>query len=1106
MPKDDYSEDRNIQEPAAQQFEDELEWRNVFAYRETFGPASPLGRDDRTQVVLLRELDKALRKLNPTLPKTPHGQAALLAARKQLTDENTAKSLLAHNQEKWKMMRNGITIKANNGNSTEDVHVKVIDFDHPEENDFLVVRELWIKHGSDTKRCDIIGFVNGLPLVFIELKRHDKPLQAAFEENYKDYRDTITPLFYYNALVIVSNGIDARYGSITAIWDHFYRWKRLQESDPDPAPKHDQPPLRPLLPILLNGLCHKAALLDLIANFTLFDASEANIVKVIARNHQMLGVNLAIAKLKSGDEESAKGKLGVFWHTQGSGKSYSMVFFCQKVHRTVSAKYTFVLLTDRKELDTQLHTTFVGCGISINKDDRATGSAGLEAMLKDQNRRYVFSLIHKFGKPVKTAWNQRDDVIVLSDEAHRTQHGRLATQMRMALSHAKFLAFTGTPLMAGAERNMTEQVFGRYVSVYDFQRAVADGATLPLSYDSRGKKLMLDKPELKRMIEERIDAARADGELTEEQEQKLYRDLARDYPILTSDAHLDDVATDLVEHFSGRWLIMATPASAGQPRRYDGKGKALLVCIDKVTCAKMAIRIRERWQEKIAQLQGNLAEKEVLFRAKNKPFTQDMLDRAAQINWMQLTQIHPVFSNEQNEVREFAAHGIDRDQFRKTIAKGIDGSSLEKCFKDSNHPFRVAIVCAMWLTGFDVKSLATLYLDKPMKGHNLMQAIARVNRVAPHKKNGLIVDYNGMLKSLRNALSSYGQAGTGTGEGDVLAMEQAAQFDENLSLQEYADAIARVQAHLLSVGFALATLVDAAAGAATNQALLDAQCALCKTDAGKKTFLVLAEDVSDRYRGLFPNKELFKHEPAERAINAIYNLLQKPRPPVDISAIMQDIRGIIDVLVDTVPQATLKQEAATFDLSGIDFERLRVEFAKSNYKETAVRTLQERIAARLAQMLQVNPNRIDLYQRYQEIILEYNRDKDRVEIERVFEDLFTLHGALDVEQQRYVREGLRSERELAVFDLLLKDKAELSKADIDKIKKFAMTLMDNINHRQTQMARLKDKAALQAQLKMLILNPMLEDLSHVFSHDEIRLRADALFQHIGSTVQSSGLH
>lgn len=298
-------------------------------------------------------------------------------------------------------------------------------------------------------------------------------------------------------------------------------------------------------------------------------------------NHQYIGVNKAIAKLQSGDADVLAGKLGVFWHTQGSGKSYSMVFFCQKVHRRVSSAYTFVLLTDRKELDDQIYTTFVGCGVSTNKGDKATGADGLERLLKDQNRRYVFSLIHKFRKRVSEPWTTRKDIIVLSDEAHRTQYGRLATQMRMALRHAGFLAFTGTPLIDSKERHETEKVFGAYVSVYDFQRAVADGATLPLYYENRGEKLRLVDPYLNKRIEERIDAARADGELSEEQEAKLYRELAREYPVFTSDTHLNDVATDFVEHYHQRWRLMEAPTRPGEVIKYGGNAKALLVCIDK---------------------------------------------------------------------------------------------------------------------------------------------------------------------------------------------------------------------------------------------------------------------------------------------------------------------------------------------------------------------------------------------------------------------------------------------------------------------------------------------------------------------------------------------
>lgn len=1099
MASADYSEDNNIQEPAAKLFEENLDWQSVYAFNaETFGPSSLLGRKDASEVVLVRELDAALAKLNPKLAATPDGRSKLAIARDQLLDADPTKTLLQHNETKWKLMRDGITLRSPGGNAAEDVHITVIDFKTPTHNDFLVVRELWVQSGPFKRRCDLVGFVNGLPLVFIELKRHDKGLQAAFDDNYTDYKDTIPKLFHYNALVIVSNGLDARSGSITSSWDHFYRWKRLNEDDTDPAPKHDEPPLRPVLPILLRGMCSKGALLDIVENFTLFDSSEEHTLKVVARNHQYLGVNKAIAKLQAGDADVLAGKLGVFWHTQGSGKSYSMVFFCQKVHRKVSAAYTFVLLTDRKELDDQIYTTFVGCGVSTNKGDKATGADGLERLLRDENRRYVFSLIHKFRKRVTEPWATRSDIIVLSDEAHRTQYGRLATQMRMALKSATFMAFTGTPLIDGKERNETEKVFGPYVSVYDFQRAVADGATLPLYYENRGEKLRIVDPDLNKRIEARIDAARADGELSEEQEEKLYRELAREYPVFTSDTHLNDVANDFVEHYHQRWRLMESPVKPSATPNYGGNAKAMLVCIDKVTCAKMAERIKDKWQAKQQALRSELQKEEEYFAKAGKPESAFVARLRAQIAWMADTQIHPVFSPEQNEVKDFAAEGIDVRPYREVMVKGIKGKDIDECFKDSMHPFRIAVVCAMWLTGFDVKSLATLYLDKPMKGHTLMQAIARVNRVAANKKNGLIIDYNGMLKSLRKALATYAQGDKGT-PADPL-------FDEEQALAEYANSIDKVHAHLTTVGFDLNALIRAEEGEETWIELLNAQNAVSTSAENKKTFQVLAEDVFDRFRGLFPNPGVFKYEPQENAISAIYNLLQKPKPKVDITAIMQEIRGVIDTSLEVAPKSQAHQPTKQYDLSGIDFERLRVEFAKSPFKETAILTLQERIQARLDRMMAQNPSRIDLYKRYQEIIAEYNKDKDDAEIQRVFEDLMKLHDSLDLEEQRYVREGFKNEKELAIFDLLSKDKASITKGDIDKIKKVAQELMDTVEARRSEMGDLRDRASAQAQMKAAIIDRLLEGMPDEYSSEDIELRAEVVYQYVQQQMQSAMVH
>ncbi len=548
---------------------------------------------------------------------------------------------------------------------------------------------------------------------------------------------------------------------------------------------------------------------------------------------------------------------------------------------------------------------------------------------------------------------------------------------------------------------------------------------------------------------------------------------------------------------------MEAPSKAGQPIKYGGNAKALLVCIDKVTCVKMAIRIRDKWAEKILALEIKLLDDQAPFIAKGKPFSDGLRRDAALIEWMKTTQIHPVFSSDQNEIQDFSQEGIEVKPYREVISKGIDGRDIEECFKDGKHPFRVAIVCAMWLTGFDVKSLATLYLDKPMKGHTLMQAIARVNRVAAHKKNGLIVDYNGMLKSLRKALSVYGQGEQGNAQGDGTDPL----LDEEQALVEYAAAIFKVQAHLTSAGFDLEDLVQAKEGEERWQALLDAQNALSVSAEIKKTFQVLAEDVADRYRGLFPRDELHQYEPQESAIAAIYNMLQKPKGKVDVSSIMQELRGLVDNALEVVPVDKLNENPTEpYTLSGINFERLRAEFAKSSQQQAVTLSLQERIQARIEAMLMANPTRIDLYKRYEEIIEEYNRDKDKVEIQKVFDQLLQVHDSLDQEEQRFIREGFSTEKELAIYDLLGKDKSALSKGDIGKLKKVAMELLSVVGARRAEMGNLRDKASTQAQLKTAIIDHMLNGMPDEFSNEDIEARAEVVFRFLQQGSPGQALH
>ncbi|MEV1832042.1 type I restriction endonuclease subunit R [Pseudomonas aeruginosa] len=1081
MAKKDYSEDLLIQAPTAEFLEKELGWQSVFAQDEGgFGPDSLLGRASDSEVVLTREVLAALKRLNPGLPEEAYRQALT-----QVVQDDITKTLIAHNEEKYKLLRDGVPVSYRDAaGRLVDKRLRLIDFNKPINNRYLAVRELWVRGKLWLRRPDVIGFVNGLPLVFIELKRFEVHIDSAYKKNYADYLDTIPHLFHWNALVVISNGHDAQYGSITSTKEHFYRWKRLDEDDPEP--NKDQPLLR----ILLTGMLHKQRLLDIVENFVLFDTSEGSTHKIVARNHQYLGVNRVIDRLTSEDEqiraEVMAGQLGVFWHTQGSGKSYSMVFLTEKIHRKISSSYTFVVITDRTELDDQIASTYTNCGRANSKSDQAKNGEALRKMLRDQNRRYVFSLIQKHRERVIEPYSERDDIIVISDEAHRSQYGRLALNMRKGLPRAKFLGFTGTPLIESGETQLTREVFGEYVSIYDFQRAVADGATLPLFYENAGEKLKIIDPSVSDRIAEHIEIAKQSATLddpwTDEKEEKLYRELARDYPILTAPTRLDKVAQDFVDHFHQRWRVVE-----------NGGGKAMMVCLDKITCVKMHDLIVAKWQEKTTQLDAKVSAEEALFAAKGKAPTTLLKQRREQVAWMKATECCVVVSQEQGEVAEFAKWKNFRDEpldittHREKMVK----RDLEKEFKKADNPFRIAIVCAMWLTGFDVKCLATLYLDKPMQGHTLMQAIARVNRVGGGKKHGLIIDYNGMIKSLRRALATFAQgdrAGTGKGES-----EQDTVRDDTVALAEYANSLRAARDFLAGLGFDLDALIGAH-GFDKQQQILVAVNLLCESDECRKTYQVIVEDAQARHRALFPHPGLFCFDAEEGALTAIYNKLQDARVTPDVSALLQDLYDVVDVAIAT-QAPTAKEARSRYDLSNVDFSRLRAEFEKTPFKNVVAMNLMEKIEERLAAMLARNPTRVDLYERYQEIVQAYNKDKDAAEIQKVMDDLFAFNDTCSDEEKRFLREELENEDQLAVFDLLQKD--SLSKADRDAIKEVAKELLGKLTGGKLQIDRWREKAAAQAQVKAEIIKHLWDSLPlTAYDADEIDLKASAIFSHI----------
>ena len=489
------------------------------------------------------------------------------------------------NRDLYRLIRDRVKVEIRDEDGNlELVDLKVIDWDRPENNEFFLASQMWVAGDMYRRRCDLIGFVNGIPFMFIEFKAPNVALKSAFDDNLRDYRgQSIPQLFHPNAFILLSNGSETKIGTLTSEWEHFFEWKRI--SDEGEAGKIT-------LETALRGLCDHSRLLDIIESFTVFEETKGGLVKKIAQNHQYLGVNRAIAKmmeLKQTDPEGAK-RLGVFWHTQGSGKSLSMVFFTEKVHRKLAGNWTFVIVTDREELDDQISKTFKAVGAVSTVAARATTREHLKQLLT-QDERYVFTLIQKFrttGGERYPELSDRRDIIVITDEAHRSQYDVFAFNMRNALPHAGFLGFTGTPLIKGQEER-TREVFGDYVSVYDFARSVEDGATVALFYENRIPELQLTNENLDEDMQRLLE----DAELDAEQEKLIERQFARQYQLIVRPERLDAIAKDIVRHFVGRGY----------------RGKAMMVCIDKATAVSMYDRVQRYWKEYFSELKTDLPER-----------------------------------------------------------------------------------------------------------------------------------------------------------------------------------------------------------------------------------------------------------------------------------------------------------------------------------------------------------------------------------------------------------------------------------------------------------------------------------------------------------------
>jgi len=1085
----EYSEDNLIEQTAIDLFFNQLGWDTLLAYnKEGFGEGSTLGRLNKKEVLLKKIFFEKIKQFNPNLPEQAYNQAY-----EKLIEESITKSLAEINFEKHQLLRNGIPVDFINerGEQVKNKTLKVFDFDNANNNNFLAVRQLWLQGKSNReRRPDIIGFVNGIPLLFIELKAAHRKLENAYNDNFTDYKDVIPKLFYYNAFVMLSNGIESRIGSITGKYQHFHEWKRITEDDEGIV----------ALDRIIVGVCEKKRFLDLFENFILFDNSLGKVVKLIARNHQFIGVNKAIENIQHKEQLHKLGKisleekqkLGVFWHTQGSGKSYSMVFFCQKIHHKFTGSYTFLIVTDRNELDKQIYGTFSGIGavpqVKAGSKDSLKAYSGkhLRELLSSEHR-YLFTLIHKFN--FEEEITKRDNIIVISDEAHRTQGGNLAMNLRNALPNASFIGFTGTPLFKDDE--ITKRIFGDYVSRYDFKRSVDDGATVPLYYENRGEYLGLKNPVINEQIRALIDAESED--LDSDQRSRVEQLFAREYPILTARKRLDAIAKDAVWHFFNRGY----------------KGKGMFIALDKLTAVRMYDLITHHWKLTIEQL-----EKEV---AKGKYGDQELLEKSRELQWIKETEICVVVSSEQNEIQKFQKWDLDIEPHREKMNK----EDLEERFKKEDDPFRFVIVCAMWITGFDVPTLSTLYLDKPLKSHTLMQAIARANRISEGKNNGLIVDYIETYTALLDALVIYGSGGEDGGGGGGEKPEPPVKPKEEL-IKHLEEAIEATEAFLQDeVNFDLQELIKAD-GLHKLAAMEKAVNAVYTNDESKRKFQILAREVFKKYKALQPDKVLNQYVPRKNAIDVIYTAIEDNIESADVADIMRKIQELVDESIENMvaePGNQLIEKTTDsmeieghsiyvkdkmVDLSGLNFEILEKYFLKTKNKNAAVQSLKDRIEKQLKQMVERNPLTVDYYKRYQEIIEAYNRGKDEVVIKETFRKLIELVNSYSEEEADTKREGLTDEQK-AIFDILRQGK-KLEEKEKNEIKRISIELLEELKKEKLRIDQWADKSVTAAAVFNYVNKTLFEVLPYpTYQTDDIDLRTNLVFEHLKHQYFGGGI-
>ena len=1019
------------------------------------------GRSNSAECILPEVLRSNLRRLNPNIFPEIIDMVV-----DDFRKDYSGTDIVDTNYKFYNQIRNGINIKTRVDGKDDFEILKLIDFENPQNNTFTAVNQMWIKGHFRYRRPDVLLFVNGLPLVFIELKNSTVKVEEAYNKNLLSYREDIPNIFALNQICVLSNGLTTKLGAFNAGYEFFFEWLRVNDEKESVNREKIAAEGSSIL-YLIDGLFQKDRLIDYIENFIFFDNKRT---KIIAKNHQYLGVNNLMANVYN--REALKGKLGVFWHTQGSGKSYSMVMFVRKVRRKIHGNFTFLVITDREDLDTQIHKTFVRSEVIGPKEEcQPKDSAQLREFLSG-NKPMLFTLIHKFGYDKTKKYpilSTRDDIFVLVDEAHRTQYKQLAENMHTGIPNANYIAFTGTPLL-GSKR-LTNQWFGDYVSEYNFGQAIEDGSTVPLFYSRRVPEVGLDNDWLDTDVDQIVE----DEDLNDREKELLENSSSRILEVIKRDGRLEKIAQDIAHHFPRRGFL----------------GKGMVVSVDKYTTVRMYDKVQHYWQE----------EKKALIKERNAEQDEEKRkELTARLNYMDNVEMAVVVSEEADEVEKFKAQGLDIEVHRKKMNEITpEGKDIEDRFKDKDDKLRLVFVCAMWLTGFDVPSLSTLYLDKPMKNHTLMQAIARANRVFPSKPCGIIVDYVNVFKYMQRALSEYASGS----DGADFPAKDIDQLINNLD-----QCIAEIDQFLLSIGISLDKILEEPDTLARIEMYRQAYNRILEKDEWKDRFKVLSNLLENLYDASKP--EIFekgwyneKFAPIMYLIGLFYN-------EIDDEKLARAKAKMAEVLDRSVTAAEAEDqskyvihEGKVIDLSKLDVEGIRRVLDATPYKALEIEDLRAFIEKALEQMINKNCTRIKFSERYKSIIDRYNAGGS--ENEDFYEKLLELIESLKREQSRATEMDLEEE-ELEIFDLLIKDR-KLTQAEEQKVKLAAKNLYKKLTEEKKNVMVVdwyKDEQPRQKVMAIIQIS-LNNDLPDSYDREVFSTKTNLLMNHfIDMAVQGYG--